>query len=42
MGSITYFFHFSAAYAGMSAFALAAAGMLLGSLVSGREKRLLR
>jgi SSS family solute:Na+ symporter len=31
VGSITYFFHIPAAYAGMSAFGLAALGMLLGS-----------
>jgi len=33
VGSVTYFFHIPAAYAGMSAFALAGAGMIAGSLV---------
>jgi solute:Na+ symporter, SSS family len=34
-GSVTYFFHIPPAYAGMSAFALAAAGMVGGSLAAG-------
>lgn len=33
VGSVTYFFHIPPAYAGMSAFALAALGMILGSLL---------
>ena len=33
VGSVTYFFHIPTAYAGMSAFALAALGMILGSLL---------
>jgi len=39
VGSVTYFFSIPAAYAGMSAFALAALGMVLGSLVSARPPR---
>jgi SSS family solute:Na+ symporter len=39
VGSVTYFFSIPAAYAGMSAFALAALGMVLGSLVSARRPR---
>jgi SSS family solute:Na+ symporter len=38
VGSVTYFFHIPAAYAGMSAFALAGVGMVLGSLAGTNRK----
>jgi solute:Na+ symporter, SSS family len=38
VGSVTYFFHIPAAYAGMSAFALAGAGMVVGSFVGTNRK----
>jgi SSS family solute:Na+ symporter len=38
IGSITYFFKIPAAYAGMSAFALAGLGMVLGSLLFGGQR----
>ena len=38
VGSVTYFFHIPAAYAGMSAFALAGVGMVMGSLVKANRK----
>ena len=38
VGSLTYFFHIPASYAGMSAFGLAAAGMVAGSLIGQRAR----
>ena len=38
IGSVTYFFKIPPSYAGLSAFALAAAGMILGSFLPSRTK----